>query len=136
VVTSFSGLLLLAPPYGDTTHIATYTKRSEFSEPQDYVVSCLRDSHNGDSAYGARVNIVSILNLVNVILVSAFISFTRLKHPPVIALTIFSYVIHETVSFALASAVVLAIIVVAQYLERRLDVRLNNSLKLQPETSV
>jgi hypothetical protein len=56
---------------------------------------------------------------MNVVLVSGFVSFTRFRHPPAIALTIFSYIVHETISFFLASLLVLSTIAIFQRISKR-----------------
>jgi CBS-domain-containing membrane protein len=122
-ITSSTGLLLLAPPYGVTAYLATFVRKSEFSKPEGIVLSytvVILSTEVLKYFYGHSALAV----LFNVFIVSAFISFTRFKHPPAIALTIFSYIIHTTISFLLASIVVLAIIVAIHILVERIDTRI------------
>ncbi len=110
VITSSSGLLLLAPPYAVTAYLATFVRKSKFSKPDGIIFSyivVIVSTEILQSLLGGSVLAV----LLNVFIVSAFISFTKFNHPPAIALTIFSYIIHTTISFILASIVVLSIIV-------------------------
>ena len=119
-ITSSTGLLLLAPPYGVTAYLATFVRKSEFSKPEGIVLSytiVILSTEVLKYFYGHSALAV----LLNVVIVSAFISFTRFKHPPAIALTIFSYIIHTTISFLLASIVVLGIIIGIHTLVRRID---------------
>jgi hypothetical protein len=119
-ITSFSGLLLLAPPYGVTAYLSTFMRESEFSKPESIVLSYLAvilSTEGFHFFYGYSVFAL----LLNVFVVSAFISFTKFKHPPAIALTIFSYIFHAAVSFVLASVVVLAMIVSVRMVVGRVE---------------
>lgn len=81
----------------------------KFSRPSSALVS-----------YIAVMAVTTILHLAfgqselslaaSVILVSAFISFTKFSHPPAIALAIFSYLAGDIIGFIVTTLVVLAII--------------------------
>jgi len=120
-ITSSTDLLLLAPRYGVTAYLATFVRKSEFSKPEGIVLSytiVILTTEVLQYFYGRSALAV----LLNVFIVSAFISFTRFKHPPAIALTIFSYIIHTTVSFLLASIAVLAVIIAIHTLVGRINI--------------
>lgn len=122
VITSSNGLLLLAPPYGVTAYLATFVRGSEFSKPENIVLSyaaVILSTEVLQSLFGSSPLAV----LLNVLIVSAFISFTRFKHPPAIALTIFSYIVHTTIPFILASIVVIGIIVAIHVLVAHVENR-------------
>jgi hypothetical protein len=110
----------MAPPYGVTAYLATFARKNEFSKPVNFVMSyifVIATTEILHSVLGFSIIVV----LTNVIMVSAFISFTRFKHPPAIALTIFSYIIHETDYFIFASLAVLPILVTIHVLVNRLN---------------
>src|SRR5579875_3339042 len=106
-VTFHRGVFLLAPPYDVTAYLVVFEKKSKFSKPTStvfsYVIvivtSAILHLLLGDS-------IISLT--LNVLIVAAFISFTRFTHPP--ALAIFSYLTNDTLGFSLTSLLVLAII--------------------------
>jgi hypothetical protein len=76
LITSFNGLFLMAPPYGVTAYLATFARKNEFSKPVNFVMSyifVIATTEILHSVLGFSIIVV----LTNVIMVSAFISFTR-----------------------------------------------------------
>lgn len=119
-ITYASGLLLLAPPYGVTAYLATFERRSRFSTPENIVASyavVIVSTEVLQSLYGHS----AIAILLNVLIVSVFISFTTYEHPPAIALTMFSYIVHTTAAFILASIAILIVIVAIRSASGRLE---------------
>ena len=65
---------------------------------------------------------VTVLALVaNVLVVSLFITFSPLSHPPALALTIFSFIAHDTLSFTETSIVVLLIVLALSFAIEKLE---------------
>ena len=106
-----SKTLLIAPPYAVTAYLVVFNRGARYARPGSIVASYLAviaSSEVFELAFG-----VTLLALVlNVTLVSLFISFTPFSHPPALALTIFSYIVHDSVSFVATSLVVLLIVTV------------------------
>lgn len=104
--------LLIAPPYAVTAYLVVFNRGTSYAQPRSIVASYLvviASSEAFEFVFG-----VTLLGLVlNVTVVSLFITFTRFAHPPALALTIFSYIVHDSLSFVVSSLVVLAIVAVA-----------------------
>jgi hypothetical protein len=119
-VAVYTHLLLLAPPLGVTVYLATLARRSDASRPE--VVA-------GSYAFVMASTLVlqtvlgfsTVTAVTNVLLVSAFIFFTRFKHPPAVALTLFSFIAHTTVTLVLTVAVFLAIVIGIQFAVERIN---------------
>jgi CBS-domain-containing membrane protein len=110
-----SRTLLIAPPYAVSAYLMVFNRGSRYAQPRNIVTSYLvviASSVAFEYALG-----VTILALVlNVIVVSLFISFTPFSHPPALALTIFSYIVRDSPAFVLTSLVVLFIVTGADIL--------------------
>jgi len=113
-----SGTLLIAPPYAVTAYLVVFDRKSRYAAPSSILASYLVVI--GSSELFEFFLGISLLALVlNVVLVSLFIAFTRFSHPPALALTIFSYIVHDSPVFVLSSLVVLAMVTVADTLIER-----------------
>jgi len=109
LITLDRNLFLLAPPYAVTAYLMIFERRVKFSKTSSVLVS-----------YIAVIVVTTILHFafgrsefslaLSIILMSAFISFTKFSHPPVIALAIFSYYTDNIFSFIITTLVILAII--------------------------
>jgi hypothetical protein len=111
--------LLIAPPFAVSAYTVVFQHSAKYSETRSIAASyvlVIASSVLLEEAFGA----VLIALVVNVLLISLFITFTRFSHPPAIALTIFSYLIHDPVLFAFTSSIVLAIVVAASILFERI----------------
>lgn len=108
-VTFHRGVFLLAPPYDVTAYLVVFEKESKFSKPTSVVFSYVMVIVTSTILHFLLgVGIISLT--LNVLIVAAFIAFTRFTHPPALALTIFSYLTNDTLGFSLTSLLVLAII--------------------------
>ena len=58
--------------------------------------------------------------IVSTLLAMAFISFTRFEHPPMIALTIFSFLVPNFQAFAESTFIALALIILVRLLALKL----------------
>ncbi len=101
--------LLIAPPYAVTAYLVVFNRGSKYAQLRSVVGSYL--AVIALSGVFELVLGVTVLALVlNVAAVSLFITFTPYSHPPALALTIFSYIAHDSVAFSLTSLVVLVIV--------------------------
>lgn len=116
-----SQTLLIAPPFAVTGYLVVFHPGTRYARPTGIVASYLvviASSEMFEFLFG-----VTTLSLVlNVILVSVFITFTPWSHPPALALTIFSYLVHDSLSFVLASLAVLLIVTAADLAIRNVSV--------------
>ncbi len=109
LVTLNRRLFLLAPPYDVTAYLMIFERGVKFSRPTSVIVS-----------YLVVISVTALLQFTlgqselsltaSVLLVSAFISFTRFSHPPAIALAIFSYFANDVTGFVITTLIVLAIV--------------------------
>jgi hypothetical protein len=114
LISSFNALFLLAPPYAVTAYLIIFEHGGKFSKKKSVLFSYLFVIFSSEFIHLA-LGISPLYMTANVIIVSAFISFTGNNHPPAIALTIFSYIVHSTVYFALTSILVLLVIMILAY---------------------
>lgn len=117
-IITVSGTLLIAPPYAVTAYLVVFNRGSRYAKPASIAASYLvviLTSEVFEFAFGVTV----VALVVNVTVVSLFIAFTRYSHPPALALTIFSYIVHDSLDFVLTSLVVLVIVTVADLVIER-----------------
>ncbi|MEM0121052.1 MAG: HPP family protein [Thermoprotei archaeon] len=108
-VTLRRGVFLIAPPYDVSAYLVIFEKQSRFSKPTSTVFSYIAVIVSSLILhYTLGDSVVSLA--LNVLIVAAFISFTRYSHPPALALTIFSYLTGDLLGFTLTSLLVLLII--------------------------
>lgn len=107
-----TGTLLIAPPFAVTAYLVVFNRSSHYSEPRAILASYLVVIATSEG-FQYLLGLSTAALVLNVIVVAAFIAFTRYSHPPALALTIFSYIVHDSLSFVLSSLVVLAIVIVA-----------------------
>ncbi len=113
-----SGTLLIAPPYAVTAYLVVFNRDSRYSEPSSILASYLVVIVSSE-ALELLLGVSTLALVLNVGLVSLFIAFTRYSHPPALALTIFSYIVHDSIGFVLSSLVVLGIVIVADLVIER-----------------
>jgi hypothetical protein len=107
-----SKTLLIAPPYAVTAYLVVFNRGTKYAEPSSILASYLvviGTTEIFQYAFGVTVPAL----VANVTVVALFIAFTKYSHPPALALTIFSYIVHESFSFVLTSLIVLLIVLVA-----------------------
>ena len=103
---------LLAPPYAVSAYLLIFERESKFSRPENIAVSYVFVIISSEAIH-LILGIDFTALMLNMLIVSAFISFTKYSHPPALALTIFSYIVHNSTDFIYTSLIVLAIIVVS-----------------------
>ncbi|BAB59395.1 hypothetical protein [Thermoplasma volcanium GSS1] len=102
-------LALLAPPFAVSAYLISVEHRGRFSKPDSLIVS-----------YVAVILSTTLLHILlgtgviqlylNVVIISILITFTRFKHPPAIALAVFSYIEHNDVKFVESSIIILIVL--------------------------
>ena len=121
---SFS--LLLAPPYAVTLYLIIYDSRGKYSSPLAITISYLFVLVTTEILH-VSLGISEFSLILNVIAVSLFISLSRYSHPPALALTIFSYIEHNTFLFIVTSLLALLLILAMAYIIRKLRNIMNES---------
>ncbi len=102
-------IILLAPPFAVSAYLITVENRGRFSHPNSLIIS-----------YLLVITLTTIFHMLmgtqylsiylNVSLVAIFITYSRFRHPPAIALTIFSYIAHNDVLFVESSLMIAVIL--------------------------
>ncbi len=121
-----TGSLLIAPPFAVTAYLVAFHRENRYSVPSSIVASYLVVIASSE-AFEIFLGISVLALVLNVVLVASFITFTRFTHPPALALTIFSYIVHDSLTFVLSSIVVLVIVTVA-------DIAIERVWPVRPES--
>ena len=111
-LTAIRGDYILAPPYAVSAYLVVFQKKTKYSSRESLfatygVVILSSDAFHfllGQSLFGM---------ILNVLIVSAFVTFTNLTHPPAIALTIFSYLAGDPLDFTISSGLSLLALLAA-----------------------
>lgn len=117
---SFDNLFLVAPPYAVSLYLTTFESKSKFSRKKNIIISYSFVIVTTELIH-VIMGIGTIPLLVNLILVSAFISFSGYSHPPAIALTIFSYIEHQLTAFTIDSIVIMGVIIIAAIVNEKIE---------------
>lgn len=125
--------LLIAPPYAVTAFLIVFDRDGKYAQPKSIVASYLVVVGSSE-LFVLALGVTYLALVLNVIVVSAFIALTRFAHPPALALTIFSYIAHDSLAFSLTSLIVLGIVVGADLLVHR-NATLSRWLGLVPPDS-
>ncbi|WP_297026367.1 HPP family protein [Thermoplasma sp.] len=112
-------IVLLAPPFAVSAYLITVGHRGRFSEPDGILVSYFAVIVI-TTAFHITIGTGPISLYLTTIAVSAIITFTRYSHPPAIALAIFSYIVHSDIAFVGSSLIVVALLVVSDFLIHRI----------------
>lgn len=113
------GEYILAPPYAVSAYLVVFQRNTKYSSRESLIAS-----------YGVVITSSDIFHfllglslvgmILNVLIVSAFVTFTNLTHPPAIALTIFSYLAGDPMDFTISTvlsliALILSSLIIAKY---------------------
>ncbi len=109
---------LLAPPYAVTAYLIVFGRGTKYADIKSVAMSYLVVVASSELIH-LLVGTSLIALVANILIVSAFITFTDFSHPPAIALTIFSYIVHDTLSFSISSLLALCIVLVFDVLIKR-----------------
>lgn len=107
--------LLLAPPYAVTLYLIIYDSGGKYSSQTAIAISYLFVLATTEILH-IFLGVSEFSLILNVIVVGLFISLSRHTHPPALALTIFSYIVHATFLFIVTSLLALALILVMSYI--------------------
>lgn len=123
-ITSYKGLFLLAPPYAVSAYLATFEPSGKHSKRLCIIFSYFVVIVSTEF-FHILIGISIISLILNVLVVSFFITFSRYSHPPAIALTIFSYIVHNSEIFVITSLIALAVIIGFQTLYMKIGETFN-----------
>ena len=124
---SFDNLFLVAPPYAVSLYLIILESKSKFSNKKNIIFSYSFVILTTEVIH-VIIGIGTISLLINLILVSIFISFSKFSHPPAIALTIFSYIEHQLTAFTIDSIVIMGVVIIAELVNDRIEVFQNRIL--------
>ena len=112
------GDFILAPPYAVSAYLLVFQKDSGYSKRKCLIATYLVVIASSDLLHllllGGLAGII-----IDVIVVSAFTTFTDLTHPPAIALAIFSYIIGSPLDFTISSLLSLGALLAGSILIER-----------------
>ena len=114
VILAFKSLLI-APPYAVSAYLIVFDRESKYARSRNIVVSYLFVIASSE-AFTLVLGVTDLALVLNVLVVSVFITVTPYAHPPALALTIFSYIVHDPWSFTVTSLIVLGIVAAADAL--------------------
>lgn len=96
------GDYILAPPYAVSSYLVVFQRNTKYSSRESLTATYALVIISSDALHflfgGSLVGMI-----FNVLIVSAFVTFTNLTHPPAIALTIFSYMAGDPLDFTISS---------------------------------
>ena len=101
------GNYILAPPYAVSAYLVVFQRNTKYASRKSLAATYLLVIITSDIihlAFGAALWGL----ILNVIIVSAFITFTEFSHPPAIALAIFSYIAGDPLDFTISSLLALS----------------------------
>ncbi|MCL4451421.1 MAG: HPP family protein [Candidatus Thermoplasmatota archaeon] len=101
------GNYILAPPYAVSAYLVVFQRNTKYSSRKSLMSTYLLVIITSDIIHLALGAALDGL-ILNVIIISAFITFTELSHPPAIALAIFSYIAGDPLDFTISSFLALA----------------------------
>jgi CBS-domain-containing membrane protein len=107
-----SKTLLIAPPYAVSAYLMVFNRGTKYAQPRSIVASYLVVIASS-VAFEYVLGVTLVALVLNVAVVSLFISFSPFSHPPALALTIFSYIVRDSPAFVLTSVIVLIIVAAA-----------------------
>ncbi len=112
------GNYILAPPYAVSAYLVVFQRNTKYSSRQSLAATYTLVILSSDTLHFILGE--SIIGMVlNVVIVSAFVTFTNFTHPPAIALTIFSFIAGNPLDFTISSVLSLvALLTVSLLIEK------------------
>ncbi len=115
LLVAIKGNYILAPPYAVSAYLVVFQRNTKYSSRESLIatyalVILSSDAFHfllGESIFGM---------IINVLIVSAFVTFTDLTHPPAIALTIFSYIAADPLGFTISTVLSLLALLAASFI--------------------
>ena len=117
---SINKSFLIAPPYAVTAYLVIFqgdTPNARIKNILSTYLLVIASSYLIHVLLGDTVPAM----VFNLVLISAFITFTDFTHPPAIALTVFSYLTHDQLAFMEASLLALTVIVTSSLIINRIQ---------------
>lgn len=109
---TISGNYLLAPPYAVSAYLIVFQRNTKFSSMRSIGATYALVILSSDILhFFLGVSLAGMI--ISVVIVSAFVTFTNLTHPPAIALTIFSYIAGNPLDFTISSVLSLGVLLTA-----------------------
>ena len=118
-LTNFTRGLYLAPPFAVSSYLAVYERNTKFSSSISIISSYLFVLFV-TLILRVFISDIEVALIVSTLLAMAFISFTRFEHPPMLALTIFSFLVPNFQAFAESTFIALALIISGRLLALKL----------------
>ena len=109
---SIRGDYILAPPYAVSAYIVVFQRNTKYSNRKSLIATYAIVILSSD-AFHFLLGESLVGMILNVLIVSAFVTFTNLTHPPAIALTIFSYLAGDPLDFTISSGLSLLALLAA-----------------------
>jgi hypothetical protein len=109
------GNYILAPPYAVSAYLVVFQRNTKYSSRKSLMSTYLLVIITSDIIHLALGAAFDGL-ILNVIIISAFITFTDLSHPPAIALAIFSYISGDPLDFTISSLLALAALLASSFI--------------------
>lgn len=106
------GNYILAPPYAVSAYLIVFQRNTRYSSRQSLIATYTLVILSSDILHFLLGESLAGM-VINVVIVSAFVTFTNLTHPPAIALTIFSYIAGNPLDFTISSVLSLGALVAA-----------------------
>jgi hypothetical protein len=101
------GEYILAPPYAVSAYLVVFQRNTKYASRKSLLATYLLVIITSDIIHIVLGTGLDGL-ILNVIIISAFITFTEFSHPPAIALAIFSYIVADPLDFTISSILALA----------------------------
>jgi len=101
------GDYILAPPYAVSAYLVVFQRNTKYASRKSLLATYLLVIITSDIIHIVLGTGLDGL-ILNVIIISAFITFTEFSHPPAIALAIFSYIVADPLDFTISSILALA----------------------------
>ncbi len=115
------GSFILAPPYAVSAYLVVFQRNTKYSSRESLIATYAIVILSSD-AFHFLLGESLIGMILNVLIVSAFVTFTNLTHPPAIALTIFSYIAGDPLDFTISSGLSLLALLAASLIIENVSV--------------
>ena len=109
------GNYILAPPYAVSAYILVFQRNTKYASRKSLVATYLLVITTSDIIHLVLGTGLDGL-VLNVIVISAFITFSEFSHPPAIALAIFSYIAADPLDFSISSLLALAALLASSFI--------------------
>ncbi|MFG1414589.1 MAG: hypothetical protein AAE986_00300 [Thermoplasmataceae archaeon] len=112
------GNYILAPPYAVSAYLVVFQRNTKYASRKSLMSTYLLVIISSDIIHLALGAALDGL-ILNVIIISAFITFSEFSHPPAIALAIFSYIAADPLDFTISSLLALAALLASSLILER-----------------